>query len=177
MEGAKLHSPRPQQPRQGMLPVPWTATGQDGPNWLHANVPTQPHAKSLGSPCHSSARLTITDPHTEPQQTRPLPATRCPRASSLHPSASSHPRKQSGMDKCQQQVPAVGLPLGPEPHHGSSPAGSTGDWEEARRCFSRNEVRRKVFLTKNCSLCLSVSGVNSLDIGMISPLRMIMALQ
>lgn len=43
--------------------------------------------------------------------------------------------------------------------------------------MSRNQVRRKVFLTKNCSLCLSVSGVNSLDIGMISPLRMIMALQ
>lgn len=81
------------------------------------------------------------------------------------------------MDKCQQQVPAMGLPSGADPHHGSSPAGSTGDWEEARRCFSRNEVRRKVFLTKNCSLCLSVSGVNSLDIGMISPLRMIMALQ
>lgn len=81
------------------------------------------------------------------------------------------------MEKCQQQVPAMGLPLAPEPHHSSSPAGSTGDWEEARRCFSRNGVRRKVFLTKNCSLCLSVSGVNSLDIGMISPLRMIMALQ
>lgn len=81
------------------------------------------------------------------------------------------------MDKCQQQVSAMGLPLGPESPHGSSPAGKTGNWEEARRCFSRNEVRRKVFLTKNCSLCLSVSGVNSLDIGMISPLRMIMALQ
>lgn len=43
--------------------------------------------------------------------------------------------------------------------------------------FRANQMRRKVFLTKNCSLCLSVSGVNSRDIGMISPLRMIMALQ
>lgn len=66
VDGAEPRFSRLQQPRQGMFPVPRTAAGQDGPNWLHANKPIQPHAKSAGSPCPSCARLAVTDPHTEP---------------------------------------------------------------------------------------------------------------
>lgn len=150
MEGGELLSSRSQQPRQGTLPVPWTAAGQDGPDWLHANQSSLvPKAWTLHVPAvpgSQSQTLTLS-----PQQTRALPATRCLHASSLHPSASSHPREQPGMDKCQQQVPATGLPLGPEPPHGSSPAGSTGDWEEARRCFSRNELEERSFLLKTAA--------------------------
>lgn len=134
-------------------------------------APGQKLGLSLSWLCQAHTHRPSHGAHSKPGPCQPRDAP-C-----QHPSASSHPRERSGMDKGQEQLPAMGLPLAPEPHHGSSPAGSTGDWEEARRCFSRNEVRRKVFLTKNCSLCLSVSGVNSLDIGMISPLRMIMALQ
>lgn len=151
MEGAEPLSSRSQQPRQGMLPVPWTAGGQDGPKWLHANVPIQPMPKAWALhvpvvPGSQSQILTLS-----PQQTRALPATRCSHASSLHPSASSHPREQSGMDKCQQQVPAMGLPLGPEPHHSSSPAGSTGDWEEARRFSAGMRLEERSFLLKTAA--------------------------
>lgn len=75
------------------------------------------------------------------------------------------------MDDCHQQIPASGLLSAPGTPPRRQHRGLAGRW------FSRDKVRRKVLLTKNCSLCLSVSGVNSLDIGMISPLRMIMALQ
>lgn len=135
------------------------------------------HAKSLGSPCPSCARLTVTDPHTEPTANQgsashkmlpcQLPAAQC-----LFPSQGA---------VWDGQVPTAG------PSHGAALGSRTPPRQQPSRqhrglgrgqeVFSRNEVRRKVFLTKNCSLCLSVSGVNSLDIGMISPLRMIMALQ
>lgn len=159
-----------------MLPVPWTAAGQDGPKWLHANAPIQPMPKAwalhvLAVP--GSQSQTLTEPTAnQGSACHKMPPCQLPASQCLFPSQGA---------VWDGQVPTAGpsqeAALGPEPHHSSSPAGSTGDWEEARRCFSRNEVRRKVFLTKNCSLCLSVSGVNSLDIGMISPLRMIMALQ
>lgn len=48
---------------------------------------------------------------------------------------------------------------------------------EVRQLCSSEESRRKFLLTRNCSRCLSDSGVNSADMGMISPARIMIALR
>lgn len=42
---------------------------------------------------------------------------------------------------------------------------------------SLGRSRKKLFLTRNCSRCLSDSGVNSADMGMTSPARIMIALR
>lgn len=48
---------------------------------------------------------------------------------------------------------------------------------EVRQLCSLEKSRRRFLLTRNCSRCLSDSGVNSVDMGMISPARIMIALR
>lgn len=95
-------------------------------------MPRAQDPQILARPGSQAQPLTLT-----PQQTRAPPAMRCPHASEPgqlpRPSASPQPSELAGMDKCCQQVPAVGLPSAagtpPRRQPGRQRGGLARGWE------------------------------------------------
>lgn len=151
MEGRELLSSRSQEPRQGMLPVPWTATGQDGPNWCHANVPIQPHAKSWALhvpavPGSQSQTLTLS-----PQQTRALPATRCPMPAPCIPVPLLIPGSSLGWTSANSRSQPWGCPWVQNPPTAAAQQATQGTGKRPGGVSAGMRLEEKSFLLKTAA--------------------------